>query len=575
MTIEVETPDGAVIEFPAGTPPEQIQAAMKTYSQRQNASKFYNGNPDEAGTIMKTLGGAKHAWDRGALGLKGLFTGLTPEDKAQLQQGRDFVDYEGGAAKVGNFAGDVALTAGPAKALYGAGVKLLPKALQGYKAARAAIAAESAATSGAAVGALTSPEDRQGGAVGGAIGGLVGQGAGVVLNKALGGVARGMVSPEAQALMNQGVNVPLWKATNNRVVRDLAERAQGVPIVGGIMQRQEREAIQQWNKALLDKANPMLPVLDGAGRVMRWERTPVRGEGQQAVTELKERFGKAYDALYEGRVAPLDPQFDQALSKVSSEVRAYTPSIADDIDGAIRRMNDTIRPGTGAGQAITSTILGVNGQPIVTGASGGHVGATYDALRRARFDLDGSIKSAWQKGDAEKATALEAVRSSLNDLQNRALPPELAPMKAEIDNAYRTFKRVERASSSLGAAREGGVFTPQQALNASRALDPSANKSAFAQGRAPVQPEAQAAHQVLGSRLPEVGPGTAEKGIFAAMTWLNPKLAVPAALMTPTGQRVLAGNTGLQRYARTKEEVIADLLRNSGIVGGQQMNTEQ
>lgn len=577
MTIEVDTGDGTIIEFDPNTPPEQIQKAMQTYHQRKNAEKYYNGNPDEAGVVMRTLGGLKHSWDRGAMGLKGLFTDLTPEDKAQLQQGRDFVNYSGTAAKVGDIGGDILQTAGIGKGIYSAGLKILPRALASSRIARGVVAADAAATSGAATGALVSPEDRAGGAVGGAVGALVGQGLGKAVSAVGGGIARNVASPEARVLMAQGVDVPIWKATNNPVIRDLAERAKGVPIISGIMNRQERTAVEQWNRALLDQANPAVPVLDQAGRAMRWERTPVQGQGQQAVTELKDKFNKAYDALYEGRVVPLDQAFEADLRNTAAQVRAYTPSIADDVDGAIRRLNDTIRPGTTAGAPTTRVVTGADGVPMLeeVAGSGGHAGVTYDAIRRARADLDQSISGAWARGDAERATALEAIRSSLNGVQNRALPPELAPMKAEIDRAYGTFKRVERASSSLGAARENGVFTPQQALNASRALDRSSNKSAFAQGNAIMQPQAQAAHQVLGSRLPEVGPGTAEKGIFAAAAWLNPKLAVPAALMTTTGQRALMGTLPGQATIRSRNQAIIDYLRATGAMTGEQLNTEQ
>jgi hypothetical protein len=578
MPIEIQAPDGGVIEFPDGTPDDKIQGVMKGIVQKQQADKFYGGDAKQANVFMQALGGAKHGWDRGALGLKGLVTDLSPEDKEQLAQGKAFVDQTSKASNVGEIAADALITSGPAMRLI-KGAKwagtLLPKAVQALRGAQTVGAGTAIAGAGAATGALTSPEDRESGAVGGAVGGLVGAGAGKVLNKAVGGVARNMMSEDAKALAEQGINVPLWKATDNPVVRKIAEAGKAFPVIGGIMQGQERKSVEEFNKALIKQSTPMQPVKDEVGRIIRWENKSVEGTGQQAVSELKNRFNRAYDALYEGRTVPLDG-LDANLNRIVGEVEKYNPGVAAEVKGAVAKLNDTIRPGQTGQPTPAGMIVNEQGVPFIPqGTPVNHGGVTYETIKRGRYDLDDRISAAWRAGDEEKATALEMVRSSLNDVQNRALPPEVQSMKAEIDKAYTTYKRLERAAASLGGMKQGGVVTPAQQMNAVRALDSSAGKSASATGRAPGQQFATLAHDVMGSQLPEVGPGTAEKmGVLTGLA-LNPK-AIPFALAaTPTGQKIMMGNTGIQKYARSKADVIADILRTGGQVDGIERNTDQ
>lgn len=580
MVTEVHLPDGTVAEFPDGTDPDTMQRAVSSYSQKIKADKFWGGDASKAGVFMKALGGAKHSLDSAAMGVKGLVTDLTPEDKANLDQGKAFIDEVGGWGTAGGIGGEMLATGGPAgKMLKGAAAvgRMLPQAIRAARGMSALGTTAAVAGTGATMGAITSPEDRAGGAEGGALGSVLGQAAGKVLSKVGGGIARGLVSPDGQALIGQGIDVPLWKATDNKLIRNIAEGAKVLPVVKTIMKSQERKAMEQFNSKLIEQATPPTPVLDQAGNVLRWQTSPVTEIGQEGIRALKDRFGKAYDSLYNGRTVPLDPAFEADLKNVSSSTRRYKPSIADDVDGAIAELGDTIRPGT----QVTPTsglIVGTDGQPLTQGTDGGHAGVTYDAIRRARQMLDARVKSAWGSGDAEKATAMELVRSALNGVQNRALPPEVQAMKAPVDAAYSTFKRLERAGDTLGVAKQDGVMTPAQVLNASKAIAPS--KGMIATGTAPLQQQAQQAHSVLGSDLPEVGPGTAEKiaigGLAAGglASAISPYIGVPAlaftALSSKTGQRGLMGQLPGQATIRSKQDAITAALRSYGMAEGQQ-----
>lgn len=587
-TFEITGPDGSTYEIDApdtATPQQLAGFAKQEFAKQQGAARKADaaayagsfapeGDVSKMGTLARGLGGAKAAWDRGAYGLKAMIPGLelSDEEKQQLRQAEAFTHEAGTAAKVGEFAGDVAMTAAPAlrgmRAVQAARA-VLPRALG----AAVANPVSAAALSGAAVGAATNPLDRKGGAIGGAVGGAVGEGAGRLLTRTLGGAMAGGVTPEARQLMSEGVDVPLWKATDSRAVRGLAERAKALPWVGDALKGRERQAIEQWNRNLVRDAMPPAPVLDDAGRVLRWERgEPIRERGQEAMEQLHNRFNAAYDALYEGRSIPVDDAFGAELRAIGEGVE-YTPGAAPAVRGAIRRAEDTLRAGTETTRS-ASPILDEAGRPFVNEQLG-HAGVSNANFKRALDELDDSIRSAWGRGDAEAARPLEAVRDAVQQLRERGLPPEVAHQLGDVNNAYANYKLLQRASGSIGAVRQGGVVTPAQVTTAVKAADRSVGKRLTTEGRARGQQAAQRAHNVLGSELPEVGPGTAEKLILAsglggaAFGWGPVAAGTAGLLLTRQGNRFLQGGYGWQQLLQSNPQLAANILRSGAIAGNQ------
>lgn len=68
---------------------------VRKQRQAAQASTYAGQDVNQMGSVMRGLGGAKAAWDRAALGLKGMFTDLTPADKALLEQGKAFTQQGG------------------------------------------------------------------------------------------------------------------------------------------------------------------------------------------------------------------------------------------------------------------------------------------------------------------------------------------------------------------------------------------------------------------------------------------------------------------------------------------------
>lgn len=555
---------------------------VRKQKETAQANAYAGQDVGQMGTLMRGLGGAKSAWDRAAMGLKGMFTDLSPEDKALLEQGKAFVNQGGTAATVGDIGADALMMAAPAirgQQAITAGVKYLPKAAQFVGSRLPSAALASGATS-----AAMAPEDRGDAFVGGAAGGALGDVAGRVLTKTLGGVVSDRISPAARQLMDQGADVPLWKAADEsvksgRMLRNAAERAKVLPMAGDLIRGQERSAIESWNRILMREATPPTPVLDDAGRVLRFEYDkPVTAVGSEGLRELSKRFDDAYGALYGTRGVPVDQTFTSQIKGIVKDAQAYLPGNAADIAGAVRRVEDTLLG------LVSPTVTRQGGQPVGKGLVSskmmtpitetvelGREVVPHGNVKKALDDINNAITAAYKSGNGEKAEALVAVRSAIESLRSRGLPPEVAAQADEINKAYAKFKTISRASSMLGAQKQGGVVTPGQQLNAIRARDKSPDKAAFSRGTAPGQEQALLAQQVYGNQLPEVGPGTAEKllpVIGMGLPMMGMDAGATALLGTQTGQNLLMGKYGLQGGVRRYSPYLIEALRNYGAAVG-------
>lgn len=555
---------------------------VRKQKEATQANLYAGQDVSQMGAVMRGLGGAKAAWDRAALGLKGMVTDLTPEDKALLEQGKAFTKQGGTAATVGDIGADALMMAAPAlrgQQAIMAGAKMLPRAAQFIGGRLPSAALASGATS-----AAFAPEDRTGAFYGGAAGGALGEAAGRVLTKTLGGVVSDRVTPAARELMDQGANVPMWKAVDDttrpgRVLRNAAERAKVLPVAGDMIRGQERAAIESWNRVLVREATPPMPVLDDAGRVLRFEYDkPVTAVGSEGLQELSKRFDDAYGALYGTRGVPVDDAFVSQLRGIVRDAKAYLPGVADDVAGAVRKAEDTLmgltsptvtrQGGQTVGKGIVSSRIKA---PVTETVQLGREVVPHTNVKTALNDINNAITAAYKSGNGEKAEALQAVRSSIEALRSRGLPPEVAGQADEINKAYAKFKTLSRASSMLGAQKQGGVVTPGQQLNSIRARDRSPDKSAFARGTAPGQQQALTAQQVYGNQLPDIGPGTAEKLLpFVGMglPMMGMDAGATALLGTQTGQNLLMGKYGWQGGVRNYSPYVIQALRNYGAAVG-------
>lgn len=608
------------------TPREELEnlRRIQELEDKQQAALRKEYDPAAGmGAFERGLVGAGAATRKAYLGLRNLIPGvnLSDDEKDELATYEKNRENLGTAGKVGEFVGEAALTAMPgtgATQLARLGGRVLPRVLGSGPirnwAGRNIVAP---AVGNAAVAAAIDPENRGSAALGGAIGGAAGEVGGRVLGRALGGVTGS--TQAARELAAQGIDVPIWKATDQPWLRRLAERAKSHHLTGTLMQGAEERAMRDYNRSLVRGATPPRPVLDEAGNVVRWTRAdqaPVRGVGQEGARELGERFDDAYDALYRSRGGiPIDDEFRNAVRAELTAARNYLPRAADDVEGAVRRASDTLTMspeaaaaqeaaqaaaqggghghghghggGVGDGSArraldiLTrgtettverSPILNAQGVPF-TNRRLGHEVVTPGNVQQALRELDTSISAAWNRGDSEVAGVLTNIREEIANLRTRGLPPESQSMQRDVNRAYQQYKTLQRAGSTVGAMRREGIVTPMQMTNAIRAADKSPGKKLTFEGRAPGQRNAQLAHEVLGSDLPDSGTaarllpwliyGGAAGGYAMGM---DPTLAL--LLGTRGGQRFLSGNYGAQSLVRRAQPSITDWLRTFGAAAG-------
>lgn len=516
-------------------------------------------------------GGAVERFGRGALanienvgyGLKGLVSDLTPEEQRDVAVNKAFLEGTKGegirAENLGSVAADLATFAVPG-GLAVKGARALPIAMRLAKSAPVIAPLAGEVALGAGLSAAYAPEDRGTAAALGGVGGAAGYG----LTRALGRAAGGVVKPseEAAQLMEQGVNVPIWKATENKLLREAVERAKAFPVTKSFVSGQERAALEGVNKSWFANATPPAPVLDEAGTVLRWELDkPVTKIGSEGIQELTDKFDDAYKALYKGRVIPIDDTYKQEIRSTLNDVKKYYPRVSEEFNAAVIQADDLLREGTRPFR-----------DPITGQIKKGREGVSPEAVKVSIDSLNKRIKEAWTKGEASLAESLSAVRDSLTDLRVRGLPPEVANMAKPINLAYANFKQLQKAAQSPVVQRQG-VITPNQMLSAVRATDITPGKSAFARGAARNQADVLTAAKVLGSELPEVGPGTAEKllfpGILAAPSIIGADFGIGAGLAAATsgpGQKILMGGY-------SKQKAIQDLLRKyapyTGVLGAE------
>lgn len=531
--------------------------------EEQLVTAYQAGDFEAAGKLAKQIRAA-NAWKRGAERAQLSTDLIENEDPGTLflaganRKARDiatlgFGNRAGGEADrllsestpgaLGEFAVDMATLAPIVKGAQtvGKGMGMLSPMM-----ARSPVAtsvASNALTSGGFTGATTPGDIGERGAAGGAaaLASIFGDIGTRGLGFAAGGPLRASkaATPGAQSLIDNGVPVPFWKATDNKIIRDLAERGKGMPIARTVIGNAEDTAMDAWNKNLSKAATPPKPILDEGGNVIRWESSsPVTKTGSEGLRELRKRYDDSFDALYRGRVIPVDSVFQTDVNEALRFTQNYLPAASQEVKGVARQVRDLLSP----------TDMTSQGGKLVQGRAG----IDHETFKRALDVVDSAVGEAWRSGQGRKAEALGGIKDALLEMRGRGLPPEVQAAASEVNSAYRNFKILERAGSGVSAQKKGYVV-PDQILNAMRALDRSPNKSAFSRGNVQGQGEALDASRVLGNRLPDTGPGTFEKYIMSAAA-LSPSYwmadlgttAMAAAAMSPQGQRLMMGQYGFQ-----------------------------
>lgn len=344
-----------------------------------------------------------------------------------------------------------------------------------------------------------------GGATGGALPAVTGAVARVVRPNA-------SANPQVQALRAEGVR-PTLGQTLGGVANSVEEKASSIPIVGDMISNARRGAAADLNKAAFNRA------LKPVGKEL-----PKGVTGRDAVQFTEEAISDGYNKLLPGLTVKSDKAFASEIQNLRQMVN--TGSLDPNSAKAFNRI-------------LQNDVLGkFKGQGALTGE-------TFKAIES---DLSNNIKRFAGSQDADQrlvGDALQEVQSSLRKMLERSNPGKSKELGA-LNSAWANFKRVQKASASLGA--EDGIFSPAQLQSAVKAADRSKDKARFARGDALMQDLSEAGKTVLGNKVPDSG--TAGRLLTAG----------GASLLDPSGIAPLALGSTFAAYSRPAQSLLTALV---------------
>lgn len=326
---------------------------------------------------------------------------------------------------------------------------------------------------GGAMGAL-SPVGSKDDATAPVLNALIGAGGGAAAAGGANMLSR-IVQPKPQAgvkeLIDAGVTLTpgqrlggAWKRAEDALT--------SVPIVGDAIRSGQRESFKDFNAAIANRA------LKPLGQTL-----PAGTSGRDAVAFVESRIGDAYEsALRQIKTVQADQAFNGELASLRNMVQQST------MPKEVQRQFES---------AIKNQITGkLQGQSTMTAQTFKDAESELGRLS-AKYAADASADKQLL-GDA-----LQEAQAALRRLLERAAGPDLAGDVKAANTAWSEFKRMQRASTFLGA--KDGVFSPENYMNAVKALDRSKDKGGFARGSALGQDAASDAVRVMGATVPDSG----------------------------------------------------------------------
>lgn len=497
MRIQINGVGGrpVTVEAPDGMSPQDAQRRYDTYvAQRAQSQELeqrvreydprkvaLESSYEQAGSLDQAGIGFANSLLSTYEGAKQLAGLEGPETAERLRVARDTPTTAPGV--VGNIVGEIAQVAAP-----------LGAALRVPRLARAPMMTEGAIST--AQGALQgttgdSPmtERLQRAGLGAA---------GTLLGFAPGGVRP---TPEAGGIIararQEGVPMRLTPGQQGGRAWGVIEQGmEGTPILGSAVRAHNRRGLEDWNRLMLNEVSP-------AGGVENF--------GQAGLREVNEQFRRGYDEVIEQAPEQLRMTPGVAM-KLADDVQEYVsrlrPESRDEYLGAVQRLRDDLA----------------------------QENIPREAWKMTKGEFDDLAQGAFRRGDVMLGRAYGALSETMTDAVTEHLPHTTRMALATLDDQYGKFLPVVRAHSYKSTAQDD-VMTPETLMGSIRAEDQSLRKKGFALGDQPMQDVAAQGVESLGRRIPQMGPGTAEKVLTGG--------GIVGALLEPTAAVGLGGGAGL------------------------------
>lgn len=327
-------------------------------------------------------------------------------------------------------------------------------------------------------------------------------------------------TPEAQRLLDQGVDLTPGQMNPRGMVNQLEETVQSAPIVG--------------------------PVVSGARNNARatFQRVAAQ-EGSAPGTQITQApQSDMVDQAYQS-FAPL---YDQAKGFPVRPVILATNGPNVPIDQAINRavLNRGVRATADERVSVQGFLDDQLTKPL----------RTSDDLLNIRSSVRAEARSAASSGQSAQAQLLEDADDVLTQALESQLPPGPLNALRTADAKYGDYKTLERAAARSGDRPEG--FTPNDLSQAVASANKGANQGTYARGGGgPLRQIAADARSTLDLRAPPTGARLAALPLAAVASPLTLALAG-----TQTGRRLAQGalpfQAGLRRATAPLQPALAD-----------------
>jgi len=400
---------------------------------------------------------------------------MISNEKAQVDAGFEDTYGDSLAANLSRVGGQIAATAIPATAVT-KGIGMAAPTLQsvpglGSFLSRTAsnIGASKGLTgilgAGAVEGAVQSGLTGDDPLMGAGLGAL---GSGVVgaVGKVARPIAEGAISPVRQGYVDllQAMridNLTPGQLTGSRPLEIIDSVLANLPFSAGGAQRTADDQLEKFTTSVLSDAGVQAP-----------RATP-------AVREAAEdAFGQSYDTLYGGKTINVDQDLLNDVARITSGQMSKLPSNQKEV--AMAYLRDIVQAG------------------------GSMPGEAYQV---ARSQLGKQARS-MQNSDPFTGDVLREIRNALDSAAGRSLPPGDKEALDLLNNQYRNYKSIQRATTGGNDAALEGLVSPAKLLQSVE----TANKGKSQAGYGDLYPAAQAGRAVLTDAVPNSG--TAQRQFY-------------------------------------------------------------
>lgn len=279
-----------------------------------------------------------------------------------------------------------------------------------------------------------------------------------------------------QYLMDRGVT-PKPGQILGGTAHQIEDVLSSTPITGDAMDFAQRAAMKEYNTALYKEA--LRPL--GNDVADNFNVKP----GRQAITAVKSIAGKALDDSV-GQMT-VNKNADMALWDGLNNIDDITNSLPENYRGIFKSHIKT---------ALLDPMKSTNG--ILSGRT----------LQTAERQLRALRDRYGRSQDPGMSDIMSPAIGQVYDILDEAMTrqnPQLAEDYTKAKMAYANYARIRKAAAKAGVMKTHGIITPAQLANAVVASDQSIGGGALAEGKALLQPLAEAGQQVLTSTYPNSG----------------------------------------------------------------------